>query len=91
MTISPNAAQVRHIVQNSFSNLGFRNDELAELDETLLVQDGRVYARSYRLQEHLAMWLIASGIIQFYDEEGRMISTKNLLLEVTPQRGRMTA
>ena len=32
------------------------------------------------------MWLVDVGLVQFYDEQGNMLRTINLLLELEPQR-----
>ena len=61
-----------------FSSLG--------LDETILVDDGRYAARTYKADGYMAMWLLQIGIVQFYDAEGNMLLTVNLLEELEPQR-----
>jgi hypothetical protein len=60
-----------------------------EIAETILIDEGRYVARSYRTDGYLAMWLVALGILQFYDEKGRMLATINLFESLRPQR--MTA
>ena len=56
------------------------------LKETILIDDGRYVARTYRAGGLMAMWLIDVGIVQFYDEDGNMLRTINLLRELEPQR-----
>ena len=34
----------------------------------------------------MAMWLLEIGIVQFYDADGNMLLTVNLLEELEPQR-----
>jgi hypothetical protein len=34
----------------------------------------------------MAMWMIRVGILQFYDAEGDMLCTINLVRELEPQR-----
>ena len=58
----------------------------AEIDETIVIDRGRYVARSYRTQGYLAMWLVAVGIVQFYDPRGRMLATVNLFESLRPQR-----
>jgi hypothetical protein len=57
-----------------------------EIRETILVDEGRYVARSYRLNGLLAMWLVAVGILQFYDSRGHMLATINLFESLRPQR-----
>ena len=59
---------------------------LAEIDESILIDEGRCMARSYRTPGYMAMWLVAAGILQFYDEEGRMLATIDLFASLRPQR-----
>ena len=56
------------------------------MKENILIDAGRYVARSYRLEDYMAMWLIDVGIVQFYDAEGNMLCTINLLLELEPDR-----
>ena len=60
-------------------------DDLEDLIETPMIEDGRCIARSYRVSTFLAMWLVDIGILQFYDESGRMLRRTNLLAEVEPR------
>ena len=34
----------------------------------------------------MAMWLVAAGIVQFYDARGRMLATIELFESLRPQR-----
>ena len=34
----------------------------------------------------MAMWLMGIGIVQFYDADGNMLATMNLLEEAVPQQ-----
>jgi hypothetical protein len=57
-----------------------------EIAETVIIDRGRYVARSYRTEGYLAMWLLAVGILQFYDDRGRMLATINLFESLRPQR-----
>ena len=57
-----------------------------DLDESILIDGGRYVARSYRGDDYLAMWLVEIGIVQFYDAEGEMLCTVNLLESLEPER-----
>jgi len=86
MTIRPDAGEVRAIVRRIFLELGIDGQTVNELSETILVDEGRVRARSYRIQDMMAMWMLDIGIVQFYDGEGNMIRCANLLSEIQPRR-----
>ncbi len=86
MRICPEAAEVRTIVREVFVRLGVADDALQDLSETILIDEGRPCARSYRIANFMAMWLIDIGIVQFYDQEGNMLHRTNLLAEVDPRR-----
>jgi len=43
-------------------------------------------ARCYRVADLFAMWLIAVGVLQFYDADGEMLQTVNLFTELQPHR-----
>jgi hypothetical protein len=60
--------------------------EELEIDETILIDEGRYVARSYRTPGYMAMWLVSVGIVQFYDDQGRMLVTINLFDALRPQR-----
>ena len=57
-----------------------------DINETILIDGGRYVARSYRAAGYLAMWLVAVGIVQFYDSSGRMLGTINLFELLGPKR-----
>jgi hypothetical protein len=86
MRFSPEAAEVRAIVRRVFMELGVGDAALCDLAETILVDEGRAQARSYRIENLMAMWLIDIGIVQFYDDEGNMLRRTNLLAEIEPRR-----
>jgi hypothetical protein len=86
MTISPDPDQVRTIVFRTFLELDVPEECLDDLDERLLLDDGRYVARSYRVDEYMAMWMIDVGLVQFYDSLGNMLRTVNVFEEIEPQR-----
>ena len=59
---------------------------MAQLNETLLIDGGRFVARSYRARGLAAMWLLAVGIVQFYDRDGNMLRSVNLSQRTPPLR-----
>jgi hypothetical protein len=84
MRVNPQPCEVRRLVARAFETLGVAADCLGSLDETILIQEGRYMARSYRVAGMMAMWLVEIGIVQFYDDQGNMLRTINLLEETEP-------
>ncbi|GAG14599.1 unnamed protein product [marine sediment metagenome] len=79
MRMDPHPYEVRELVARSFQELGAEIHTLFDVDETILVSDGKYAARSYRVDGFMAMWLVEVGIVQFYDADGAMVRTVNLL------------
>ena len=86
MTISPNPGQIRTIVFRTFLEFDVGEDALTDMDERVVLDEGRYVARSYRVDDYLAMWMIDVGLVQFYDSAGNMLRTVNLFEEIKPQR-----
>jgi hypothetical protein len=86
MVVSPDAVEVRAIVRRIFTELGISRFCLDDLSETILIDDGAIRARSYRIENLMAMWLMDVGIVQFYDDEGNMLRRANLLAKMEPRR-----
>jgi hypothetical protein len=84
MTVAPQPHDVRRLVIQIFEELGAAMPTLFDLEETILIDDGKYTARSYRVEGYMAMWLLEMGIVQFYDAEGNMLATVNLLKELEP-------
>ena len=86
MTVEPGPNEVRRLVIQTLEELGASMPSLLDLEETLLIDEGKYAARSYRVHGYMAMWLIEVGIVQFYDAEGNMLATVNLLRELEPMQ-----
>ncbi len=84
MTTEPR--DIRRLVIQTFEELGAAVPSLFGTEETVIVDDGRYVARSYRVDDYMAMWLVEVGIVQFYNAEGDMLATVNLLRELTLAR-----
>ncbi len=82
--MAPELHEVRRLVIQVFVELGAALPALFGLEETLLIDDGKYRARSYRIEGYMAMWLLSAGIVQFYDAEGKMLATVNLMTELQP-------
>jgi hypothetical protein len=78
--------EIRDLVTWSFRRYGASANSLLALEEDILVEDGKHIARSYRVDPLMAMWLVEVGIVQFYDADGRMLQTVNLLEHRETQR-----
>jgi len=85
MTVAPHPDRIRTVVIEVFEEYGIVIRDLKDLNETLLIQNGRYHARSYRAGGLLAMWLIHAGLVQFYDADGTMLRTINLFRNLKPQ------
>jgi hypothetical protein len=86
VTAASQAEQVRLLVARTFEELGARVPNELDLHETLLVENQSLLARSYRTDRMMAMWLVGAGVVQFYDDDGVMLRTVNLLKELRPRR-----
>jgi len=91
MRTDPYPYEVRELVAQTLERLGADVCDLADVDETIVIDGGKYAARSYRVDGYLAMWLLPVGIVQFYDADGNMLHTLNLLVEQEPQKMRMAA
>ncbi len=86
MRLSPDAHQVRELVRRTFGEFDASQEDLDDLCENILIDDGRYVARSYRVGEMMAMWLVSVGLVQFYDADGNLLLTVNLFEQLHPQR-----
>jgi hypothetical protein len=86
MRTDPRPEEVRRLVEHVLTDFGASQAALEEMDETILIDRGRYVARSYRLDDYLAMWLLEIGIVQFYSADGDMLATLNLFESLEPQR-----
>ena len=84
MTVVPPPDQVRLLVARTFNGLGAPVRNELDLHETLVAEQGELVARSYRADGIMAMWLVRTGIVQFYGRDGVMLSTVNLVEEARP-------
>jgi hypothetical protein len=86
MRMDPLPYEVRELVLRAFQDLGVHVFRFQDIDETILLDEGRRVARTYKIDGYMAMWLLQIGIVQFYDADGNMLLTVNLLEELEPQR-----
>jgi hypothetical protein len=86
MRTDPLPYEVRELVIRTFEYFDVEIESPWDLDETILIDDGRYSARTYEINGYMAMWLLDIGIVQFYDADGNMLHTINLLEELEPQR-----
>jgi hypothetical protein len=86
MTVCPEPHEIRTLVHRILRQLGLSDHDLATLRETIPLDAGRYVARTYRAGDMMAMWLVEVGILQFYDADGNMLQTINLLDELKPIR-----
>jgi hypothetical protein len=86
MRRDPLPTEVRELVIRTFEDFDVLIQDPWDLDETIVLDEGRCSARTYQADGHMAMWLLDIGIVQFYDPDGNMLQTINLLEELEPQR-----
>ncbi len=86
MRVSPPPEEVRELVVRTFEEFAVTHFSMSAMKETILIDNGCYVARSYRAGGFMAMWLVGVGIVQFYDADGNMLRTINLLRELEPQR-----
>lgn len=86
MRVVPLATEVRQLVKQTFEDLGIDDDQVDDLNETILINAGTYRGRSYQTEGYFAMWLVDAGLVQFYDDDGNMVCTLNLFNEIEPQR-----
>ncbi len=86
MRVEPRPAEVRRLILAVFRDFGTAMSTLFDLEENAVIDRGRCIGRSYRVDQFMAMWLADIGLIQFYDSDGNMLRTINLLEELAPQR-----
>jgi hypothetical protein len=86
MRTDPLPHQVRDLVLRTFQEFGAAIFATDQLNETVLFDRGRHVARTYKADGLMAMWMLRVGIVQFYDADGNMLMTVNMLEELEPQR-----
>jgi hypothetical protein len=78
MRTGPLLHEVRSLVIGIFDEFGSPIRDSGDLNETIVINEGRYVGRSYRTEGICATWMIADGIIQFQDTDGRILRTINL-------------
>ncbi len=86
MRVEPRAGQVRQLVLDVLKSLGEPTSSLFELEETVMIREGRCWGRKYRTTRLTAVWLIDAGRVRFYDRRGKVLRTVNLFEELAPLR-----
>ena len=86
MWLEPQPTDVLSAVVGMFERFGASPQSLFDLEETVQIDRGKCVARNYRVDGLMAMWLMGIGIVQFYDVDGNMLATINLLEKTVPQR-----
>ena len=86
MWLEPEPSDVLSAVVGMFERFGASPQDLFDLEETVRIDRGKCVARTYRVDGLMAMWLMGVGIVQFYDSDGNMLATINLLEAAVPQQ-----
>ena len=67
---------VRDMVVRTFRGYGATDADIAGLQDTLLIREGRYCGRSFRTPNLMAMWM--GSFVQFYDAEGELLGAVTL-------------
>jgi hypothetical protein len=89
MRTEPRPYEVRALVVRVFKELGTPASDSDDLNETIIVSDGKYVSRSYRMERLYAIWLIDDGIVVFHDTDGCILRRANLFEQ--PGTHRMAA
>lgn len=84
MTVQLSPREVKQLVSRTFLDLGASPPSLFSLKETMFLENGTCMGRAYQAGPLRAVWWIDEGIVQFYDSEGTLLRTVNLLEEKVP-------
>ncbi len=83
-SISP--GEMRRVVLDGFQQHLPRRLTVSDLEIRARIEDGRVAAYSYRVDNLFAMWMIEVGLIQFYDDDGNLLQAVDLPLVAQTDR-----
>jgi hypothetical protein len=86
MTVIPLPEEVRHLVAEIIGEFGAGIQGRRDVAETLLIDDGRYVVRSYVADGLMSMWFVEEELVQFYDSDGNLLRTVNLLRKMEPRR-----
>ncbi len=84
MTVRPLPLEVKRLVVRVFLDLGAPSRSIFALRETVLRNAGQPADRQYQVDGLRAVWQTTRGIVTFYDAEGVLLRTVNLLEETAP-------
>ena len=85
MTVQLSPHEVKQLVARTLLELGAAPPKLFRMKETIFIDKGRCLARSYRADGLKAVWDVVDGIVRFFDAEGNVLRTVNLLERLLPQ------
>lgn len=97
MRTDPRAEEVREIVREVFSELEnggrwavvggpWSENELDDIVETIRIGEGCCRCRCYAIDGFSAVWQVADGIVEFFDDQQRLLRRVNLFKKVRPMR-----
>ncbi len=84
MTVCISPREVKQLVGRTFLDLGASSPSLFSLKETIFLDNGKCMGRAYHAGPLRAVWQIDEGVVHFYDHEGSLLRTVNLLEEKVP-------
>ncbi len=78
--------EMRRVVLDGFQQHYTQDLSGDDLEERVRIEEGKVVAYCYRTENLFAMWMVQVGLVQFYDDQGNLVQTLDLIAPVTPQR-----
>ena len=82
--LSPTA--IREVVLDGFQQHSSQKISGVELEEHIRIEEGKAVAYCYRLEHLFAMWMVPIGLVQFYDDQGHMLDTLDMMAPASPER-----
>lgn len=80
------AVQMRSVIVDRFQQYGAGEVSGGDLEERVRIDEGRVVAYCYRAANLFAMWMVDIGLVQFYDDQGNMLETLELISPALQKR-----
>lgn len=73
--------EIRDLVVQTFDRFGLNPAQLAGLEDSVLLYNGRYFGRSFRAGGYQAVWLADVHLISIYDPQGALVRTLDLRYE----------
>lgn len=78
--------EMRRMVLDGFQQHFSRKISGGDVEERVRIEEGKAVAYCYRTENLFAMWMVPIGLVQFYDDQGNMLHTLDLMAPVNHER-----